>query len=139
MRKAVWTLGLMLLVFSSCNQAPIPEQKAPEETTLSAPTTASSVVSSSLNVVVKVKGAPLPSHKISVSGPNGYNVWLTGSTVLTGLIPGTYTVTAGDFIVGWSHPSCRIYSSDPYSQSLVLAASQTATATVTYTWELCGP
>ncbi len=35
MRKAVWTLGLMLLVFSSCNQVPIPEQKAPEEASLS--------------------------------------------------------------------------------------------------------
>ncbi len=138
MRKAVWTLSLMLLVFSSCNQAPIPEQKAPEETTIGAPTTASSVVSSSLSIVVKAKGvSTIPYHTLRVSGSSSPKVWLTESTTLTGLIPGTYTVTAGTFLIGVDHPICKIYSPNPSSQSLVLAAGQTATATVTYTSQPC--
>ncbi len=135
MRKAVWTLGLMLLVFSSCNQAPIPEQIAPEETTLSAPATASSVVSSSLSVVLK-GASSVPYFALRVFGPNGYNVSVTVSTVLTGLTPGTYTINANHYTTGGIH-LCKSYTGDPPSQTRVLGVGQTATATVTYTVERC--
>jgi hypothetical protein len=97
-----------------------------------------SVVQGDSSLRVVVMGAPSGQvQQLRVNGPSLSNVSLSGSRVLTGLLRGTYTVTAGGFATGSGHPSCKLYTPDPSSQARVLAAGQTVTATVTYTSESC--
>jgi hypothetical protein len=96
-----------------------------------------SVVQGDSSLRVVVTGVPTGQAKLRVNGPSLSNVSVSGSRVLTGLLPGTYTVTAQGFATGWGHPACRLYTPDPSSQARVLATGQTATATVTYTSESC--
>lgn len=50
-------------------------------------------------LVVSVSGAPGGSaNMIRVTGPQGYDQQLSGTTTLDGLVPGTYTVTAADIV-----------------------------------------
>ena len=80
----------------------------------------------SLNVVVNglpsgVNGA------VTVSGPNGYAKQLTASQLLTGVVPGSYTVNASVLTL-----TCATYSPSPPSQTVTVIAGQSTNATITY-------
>jgi peptidase M66-like protein len=80
----------------------------------------------SLNVVVNglpsgVNGA------VTVSGPNGYTKQLTTSQLLTGVAPGSYTVTASVLAL-----TCTTFSPSPPSQMVTVIAGQSTNATITY-------
>lgn len=85
------------------------------------------VASGRLGIAINgLPGGSTPS--IQVSGPNGFMTQLTSATTLTGLAPGTYTITASNVVM----PSAS-YAAAPSSQVVNVPASTSVTpATVTY-------
>jgi hypothetical protein len=80
----------------------------------------------SLNVVVN--GLPAGVNgAVTVSGPNGYTKQLTGSQLLTGVVPGSYTVIASVLAL-----TCVTYSPSPPSQTVTVVAGQSTNATIAY-------
>lgn len=69
---------------------------------------------------------------IRVTGP-GYNRPLNTTATLTGLLPGSYTVTADNVTMGQAgKPTFRIYAPDRPTQQVAVTAGQTASVTVRY-------
>ncbi len=65
---------------------------------------------------------------VTVTGPGGYSQPVTATSTLTGLNPGTYSITAQDVAA-----SCgALYTAGPATQSTTVTAGNTASATVTY-------
>ncbi|MEX5748378.1 sorbosone dehydrogenase family protein [Massilia sp. X63] len=64
---------------------------------------------------------------LRVSGPNNYQQDLSGSQTLTGLAPGSYNVAASPVTAGGV-----TYTPSPGTQSAIVSAGATATATVGY-------
>lgn len=80
---------------------------------------------------LEVQIAGLPSGvaaQVTVNGP-GFNQQVTQSQVLTGLQPGSYTVTAAPVTVP---AEGRTYTPDPASQSVAVVVGEPATAQVGY-------
>jgi hypothetical protein len=78
---------------------------------------------------VSIQGLPSGSPaSVSVSGPNGYGQSLTSSQTLSGLTPGSYTVSAASVTVG-----SAAYQASPSSQTVSVASGVPALASVTYT------
>src|SRR4051812_1790211 len=65
---------------------------------------------------------------VTVSGPAGYNHSVSSTTTLRGLTPGDYTVDAGTA----SSSGCTTNTPAPSTQTLTIAAKQTAVANVSY-------
>lgn len=63
---------------------------------------------------------------VTVSGPSGYSSAHTGSVVLSGLAPGTYTVSAA--VAG----TATLYDPSPLTQSVAITSSAAAAAAVNY-------
>lgn len=81
----------------------------------------------SLNVAVE--GLPNGTNaSIIVNGPNGYLQAVSSTTTLTGLTPGTYTVTADDV-----ESNADIYTPSVSGSPATVAAGATASASVSYT------
>jgi hypothetical protein len=80
-------------------------------------------------LTVNVSGLPVGSNaSISVQGPAGFSAALTATTTLTGLAPGTYTVSASSVVAGTT-----TYEPSAASQSVAVAASTAPEAVaVTY-------
>jgi hypothetical protein len=79
------------------------------------------------NLAVSVSGLPTGSPaNLTVSGPEGYSQGVTSTQTLTGLTPGTYTVTASAVTV-----ASAIYAPTPETQSVGVGGS-TANASVFY-------
>jgi hypothetical protein len=78
---------------------------------------------------ITVNGVPSgASAAVTVTGPGGFSRALTGSTALTALVPGSYTIAAAAVSSGGNS-----FVPTPVSQSLTVNASSTsASATVTY-------
>jgi hypothetical protein len=77
---------------------------------------------------VNVSGLPGDtSASITVSGPGGFSQSVTASTTLTGLAPGSYTVSAGDVLKDGSR-----YKGTVNSSPVSVVAGQNATASVSY-------
>jgi hypothetical protein len=81
----------------------------------------------SLTVTVNGLGTSR-SATVAVTGPNGYNQPVDATRTLRGLIPGDYTVTAGDA----GSIGCASHIAAPVSQIVSVVARSTATATVDY-------
>jgi hypothetical protein len=84
------------------------------------------------NLTVDLVGVPSgTSPSVTVAGPNNYTNSLTGTTALTGLVAGNYTVTASairstdSIVASWYKASV--------TGSSVVNVGQTSTVTVTYT------
>ena len=96
-----------------------------------APTPALASVSYSLAVAaldLTVTGVPAGSSpSISVSGPGGYSMTLSGSQTLSGITPGVYSISAASFSSGGYS-----YAPTPAAQSSTVAAGAIAAATVSY-------
>ena len=63
---------------------------------------------------------------VTVNGPAGYSSTQTGSVALTGLAPGTYTVSAA--VVGTG----TVYDPNPLTQTVAVSSSTAAAASVSY-------
>ncbi|MGH7464632.1 MAG: pre-peptidase C-terminal domain-containing protein, partial [Longimicrobiales bacterium] len=77
---------------------------------------------------VSVTGIPQGANAaISITGPDNYIGSATGSTTLTGLVPGTYTITSANIL----HEDV-VYTADPGNQQLTVAGGATTDAGVGY-------
>ncbi len=85
------------------------------------------IITGSLTVTI----AGLPdglSGSVAVAGPGGFNRQLTATEAISGLVPGTYTLTAGE-VVG----AAAAYGPDTLVRTATVAASTSpSTALVTY-------
>ena len=80
------------------------------------------------NLAVAASGLPGGANaSVRVTGPNNYQQDLTGSQTLSNLAPGSYSVAAAPVTVGGA-----VYAPTPPTQSAVVTAGATTTATVTY-------
>lgn len=78
-------------------------------------------------LVVSVSGLPQGTGgDLTVTGPNGFRQRVATSTTLTGLVPGTYTVVAGNVLTG-----STTLSPQPVTQQ-VAVGSGTSSVAVTY-------
>ena len=71
---------------------------------------------------------PSTSAAVQVTGPGGYTHVSTESELITGLVPGEYTLSTGDLNAGGTS-----YLAAPGSQPVTVAAGTTTPAGVTYT------
>jgi hypothetical protein len=79
-------------------------------------------------LAVAASGLPAGANaSVRVTGPNNYQQDLTGSQTLSNLAPGSYSVAASPVTVGGA-----VYAPTPPTQSAVVTAGATTTATVTY-------
>lgn len=77
---------------------------------------------------IQVNGLPSGVNGVvTVSGPNGYSRQLTGSQLLSGLTPGSYSIIASSVT-----STCATYSPSPPSQTVTVMAGQGSIATITY-------
>jgi hypothetical protein len=77
---------------------------------------------------VTISGLPAGTNAaVTVTGPNGFSAPVTATATLTGLVPGSYTVTAADVTSGGTR-----YTPAPASATATLTAGATAAATVAY-------
>lgn len=85
------------------------------------------LASGALNVTIL--GLPQSvSGNVTVTGPAGYNITVAQTQALTGLVPGTYTVSAANATSG-----SNIYAPTPPTQSVTVAAGAApSTTTVNY-------
>ncbi len=89
-------------------------------------TYAAGVTTGSLSVSVAITSGVSPS--VSVIGPNGFSSALTGSATLSGLVAGTYTITAAPVVSG-----STTYTPSPVTQNASVTAGGVASAAVAYT------
>lgn len=78
-------------------------------------------------LALTVSGLPSAGASVTVTGPGGFAATATASQSWTGLLPGSYQVTAGAVTV-----SGTTFQPSPGSQVVVVAAGGTAAAQVTY-------
>lgn len=79
-------------------------------------------------LAVTASGLPTGTNaSVRVNGPSNFQQDLTGSQTLTGLAPGSYTVTAAPVTAGGV-----TYTASPTTQSAVVTAGATASVTVAY-------
>ncbi len=80
------------------------------------------------SLTITIAGLPAGANgAVTVTGPNAYSQQVAATRTLTGLPPGTYTVTAGDVTSGATK-----YSATPPSRTVNVTANGTASAAVTY-------
>ncbi|MET0981879.1 MAG: PQQ-dependent sugar dehydrogenase, partial [Telluria sp.] len=119
-RARMFLLSLLLLLLAGCSGgggdpgAVSPSPPSPGTTT------------GSLQVVINSLPAGT-NGAVRVTGPNNFAQDLTGTQILNNLAPGTYSVAASNVSVGGA-----TYTPAPVTQSVVVTAGATATATVAY-------
>ena len=80
------------------------------------------------SLAVTVDGLPGGTNgAITVTGPNGFSKPVTGTTTLTGLVTGSYTVAAQPVSAGG-----QSYQPSPLSQTISVPANGSASASVAY-------
>jgi poly(3-hydroxybutyrate) depolymerase len=77
-------------------------------------------------VTVTITGAPV-SASVTVTGPSAFSQVLTATQTLSGLTPGSYTVTAAAVTSG-----ATTYTPQPASQAVSVAAGATASVSAVY-------
>lgn len=88
---------------------------------------------------VTMSGIPttLTSSPVKVTGP-GFIRGLNRTTTLTGLLPGTYTITAKGFTTGQIHkPSCKIFTPTTTIEQKTVVQNQTASTSIGFHSESC--
>jgi len=85
-------------------------------------------VSTGTSLSVQILGLPANmSGSVTIAGPNGYSQSLTASQLLTGILAGSYTITASSVSA-----SCTTFGPVPPTQTVSVGAGQTTAASVTY-------
>jgi hypothetical protein len=88
---------------------------------------------------VALTGIPntLATFPVRVAGP-GFSKSLNKSVTLTGLLPGTYTITASGFTTGQPNkPSCKMYTPNTATKQTPVNTGQITNASVVYTSAPC--
>ncbi len=81
------------------------------------------------NLTVTIAGLPAGTDAaVTVTGPDGYSQQLTATQTLSGLVRGSYTVTAVDVTSGSTK-----YTASPATRTISVPAAGTASVTVSYT------
>jgi hypothetical protein len=81
------------------------------------------------NLALTISGLGTSSTAVvTVTGPGGYNQSVTSTRTLSGLTPGTYTIDAQNVTASCGSP----YAVSPATQTVTVAESATANATVSY-------
>ncbi len=79
------------------------------------------------SLTVTITGLPTGANgNVTVTGPNAYSRTVTATSTLSGLTPGSYTVSASGVTANGS------YAPSPATQSVIVSANATTSATVTY-------
>jgi hypothetical protein len=87
-----------------------------------------SYVSAGTSLSVQIVGLPgTLAARATLTGPNGYSKQITASEIISGLVAGSYTVTAQSVAEG-----CTTYAPTAPTQTLNVIAGQGAAVTVTY-------
>ena len=88
------------------------------------------------NLRLELTGLPSgQGGNVSVTGPGGYSATVTASTTLTGLLPGSYAVSAGPVARGEPTPYGTLtytYAPSPRGTTATVTAGNTASVTVAY-------
>jgi poly(3-hydroxybutyrate) depolymerase len=80
------------------------------------------------SLVLGIAGVPVgATANVTVAGPNGFVQALGAPQTLSGLAPGSYTITAATFSAAGF-----VYGAQPSTQTAVVTAGTAATATVSY-------
>lgn len=79
------------------------------------------------SLVITVIGPPDAQPAIKVTGPSGFQLTIAGTTTLSNLVPGSYTIDAMSVVVA----NVR-YGAAPMTDEPVLASSTPSEVTVTY-------
>jgi hypothetical protein len=96
-----------------------------------------STTTGSLRIALSGIPTGLTMFPVRVTGP-GFNRALNRTATLTGLLPGTYTITANEFTTGQvNKPTCRMYTPRTPSAQRMVTTGQTASASIGYTSAPC--
>ena len=115
---------------SSGGQTYVPSPTSQTKTVNIGSTSTASVayVGTTGSLAITVNGLPGGVNAgITVTGPGGYNHAVTGTTTLSGLVPGSYTVAAASVSSGG-----QTYNASPTTQNATVSVGATAAATVNY-------
>ena len=84
-------------------------------------------VKTTSSIALTINGVPAGSASVRVTGPANFSRTVTGTTTITGLNNGTYTVAASNVTV-----SGQSYTPSPVSQTVSVSNGSTGSATVNY-------
>ena len=118
--RSIWDTGFTLS----------PAQPAQSREVVAGATTYATIdyAVSSASMTVSLQGLPTGSvGNVTVRGPGGFAQLVSSSQTLSGLLPGTYTISAANFAVGGT-----TFAPTVSTPTVTLAAGATGTATVTY-------
>jgi hypothetical protein len=90
----------------------------------------------SLRVVINGIPDNVVKFPVHVTGPFFFSRFIGKTQTFTGLVPGTYTITASGFEVAHGKPTCKIFADMPKQQATV-TANHVTSVTVNYTSEPC--
>ncbi|MCB9505273.1 MAG: hypothetical protein H6692_03930 [Gemmatimonadales bacterium] len=123
-----YTIAAASVTAGGNTYAPSP---ASQSATVTAGATASRSVTYAVNagsLALTISGLPGgTAAAITVTGPGGYSSAVTSSTTLSGLVPGSYTITAAAVSAGGGS-----YAPTPTTQSATVSAGSTASRSVSY-------
>lgn len=121
-----WRLSASAISSGGQSYAPTPtsyDQSALAGDTLKFPVTYALATG---GIAVSVSGLPAGSNaSVTITGPNSYSKAVTGTQTITGLVPGSYTVTAAAVSAGGT-----TYAPTPTTRSVTVTASLVAQAAV---------
>ncbi|MDX2058698.1 MAG: hypothetical protein SFV24_12915 [Gemmatimonadales bacterium] len=122
-----YTITATSVSFSSTNYAPTPASQTVAVTAGAIATKSVAYAAASGALTVTITGLPGAAlAAVTVDGPAGYSQGVTATTTLTGLAPGSYTVTAGNVASGGT------YLPTPTTQTATVSNGATANAAVSY-------
>jgi hypothetical protein len=114
--------------------APSPASQSKTVTSGTTVTGAVVYAASAGNLILTIGGLPGGVlANVSVTGPGGYSKSLTASQTLTGLVPGSYTVTGTAVVSGGT-----TYTPSPAVQAISVSAGASAPAAVSYSGAVAG-
>lgn len=122
-----YTIAATGVTDGATSYVPLPATQTAQVTAGASATASISYTATPGSLSVTVSGLPPATDaSISVTGPGGYASTQTGSVLLSGLLPGTYTIGAGT--VG----TTPAYDPSPLLQDVVVSSSAAAAAGVIY-------
>ncbi len=123
-----YTVSAASVAVGSTNYAPSSASQSVSVTAGGSATSSVAYSGQTTSLSVTVTGVPSgASASIAASGPSGYSQAITGTTTLSGLNSGTYTLTAARIVHGNYG-----YDGMPASQNVALATGESKSASVAY-------
>jgi len=127
LHPGTYTITAAAVTDGGGNFVPLPTTQTVQVTAGAAATASVSYLATPGSLSLTVSGLPGGVNgSVTVNGPAGYSTLQTGSVALTGLAPGTYTVSAA--VVGTS----TVYDPTPLTQTVAVSSSAASAASVSY-------